>query len=273
VLTVDPDFIPQFDIKMAAGRTFSQQLTSDQKGAYILNQSAVKHLGFTSPEEALGKTMKAHYHRLTKKVIGITRDFYYQGMQDEVEPLVLDIENSLMESIILSVDTTSLTGTLPFIEETWGKHFPGAPFEFYFLDEEFSQLYQYEERMGKLLGMVTLLAVTIACLGLLGLVAFSAQIRQREIGIRKVLGASVVNIVSMMSKQFVRLVVLASILALPAAWYVMNLWLKDFAYRIHPGFLVFLLSALSALVISLITIAYQAGRVARQNPIESIRCQ
>ena len=150
-------------------------------------------------------------------------------------------------------------------------HFPGAPFEFSFLDDDFDRIYHYEEKMGHLLGVITGLGLTIACLGLLGLVSFITYIRQKEMGIRKVLGASVADVVFLISRQFIRLVFLASVLALPLAWAAMNRWLQDFVRRIDLGPFVFILTVGFALLIALVTLIFQGVKVASRNPIDSIR--
>ena len=271
VITMDYDFIPEYEIKMVAGRTFQRDIGNDEKEAYVINLAGVKELGFSSPEEALGKSFMAHYHRMTKRIIGVTDDFHYRGMQEIVEPLVMDIEDSLMNTITLSIRVENMTELMRFIEKKWDEHFPGVPFEYSFLDENFEREYRYEERMGRLLGIITTLGFIIACLGLFGLASFVAQYRKKEIGIRKVLGASTSDIIAMLSKKFVLLILISVIIASPIAWYSMNKWLQDFAYRINLNLVVFFVAAGGALAIALATVCIQGIRAAVTNPVNSLR--
>jgi len=271
VITMDYDFLPEYEIKMVAGRSFQRDLGNDEAGAYVVNLAGVKELGISSPEEALDKSYMAHYHRMTKRIIGVTDNFHYRGMQEVVEPLIMDIEDSLMNTITLSIRVENMNDLMRFIKEKWNEHFPGVPFEYSFLDENFNREYRYEDQMGRLLGIVTTLGFVIACLGLFGLASFVAQCRKKEIGIRKVLGASTSNIVSMLSKKFILLVFISVIIASPVAWYSMNKWLQDFAYRIHMNGVVFLIAAGGAFAIAILTVSIQGIRVAVDNPVNSLR--
>ncbi|MGD8535831.1 MAG: ABC transporter permease [Candidatus Aminicenantes bacterium] len=271
VITMDYDFIPEYGIKIVAGRSFQRDVGSDEREAYLVNLAGVKALGFSSPEEALGKNFMASYHRINKRIIGITDDFHYRGMQEVVEPLVMDIENSLFEAITLSIRVENMNDLMRFIRSTWNDHFPGVPFEYSFLDESFDREYRYEDRMGKLLGIITTLGFFIACLGLFGLASFVARNRTKEIGIRKVLGASTANIVTLLSKRFVLLILISVIIASPIAWYSMHKWLQDFAYRINMNTIVFFVAAAGALAIALATVCIQGIRAAVANPAHSLR--
>ncbi len=271
VITIDYDFIPEFNIRMVAGRPFKRGVGNDEREGYLINLAGVKELGFSSPEEALGKNFMASYHRINKRIIGITDDFHYRGMQEVVESLVMDIENSLFETITLSIHVENMNNLMRFIRSTWEDHFPGVPFEYSFLDESFDREYRYEEQMGRLLGIITILGFFIACLGLFGLASFVAQFRKKEIGIRKVLGASTSNIVTMLSKRFVLLIFISVIIASPLAWYSMNKWLQDFAYRINLSFFAFFVATIGALAIALATVCVQGIRAAVANPANSLR--
>ncbi len=271
VITMDYDFISEYGIKIVAGRSFQRGAGNDEREAYLINLAGVKELGFSSPEEALGKNFQASYHRINKRIIGITDDFHYRGMQEVVEPLVMDIENSLFETITLSLRVENMNDLMRFIRSTWNEHFPGVPFEYSFLDESFDREYRYEEQMGRMLGIITTLGFLIACLGLFGLASFVARNRTKEIGIRKVLGASTPNIVAMLSKKFILLVLISIIIASPIAWYSMNSWLQDFAYRINMNLFVFFVAAVVALAIALATVSIQGIRAAMANPVNSLR--
>ena len=271
VITMDHDFIPEFDIQMVAGRAFQRDVGNDEREGYLINLAGVKKLGFSSPEEALGKNFMASYHRINKRIIGVTDDFHYRGMQEVVEPLVMDIENSLFNTITFSVHVENMNELMRFVQDKWKEHFPGVPFEYSFLDENFDREYRYEDRMGRLLGIITSLGFVIACLGLFGLASFFAQFRKKEIGIRKVLGASTSDIVSMLSKRFVLLILISIVVASPIAWFSMNKWLQDFAYRIHMSPVAFLLAAGGALALAVATVSIQGIRVAVANPSHSLR--
>jgi putative ABC transport system permease protein len=208
---------------------------------------------------------------MTKRIIGVTDDFHYRGMQTVVEPLILDIESSLMDTITLSVRMGSSNDLLGFVRRVWDEHFPGVPFEYSFLDEDFDRQYRYEKQMGHLLGITTTLGLIVACLGLFGMASFIARSREKEIGIRKVLGASAHDIVAILAGRFVRLICLAAVIASPLALYSMNTWLRDFAYRIHMDAAIFLAAAFGSLAIALLTVGLQGFRAAVANPADSLR--
>ncbi len=271
VITMDYDFISEYGIKMVAGRPFQRGVGNDEREGYLINLAAVKELGFSSPEEALGKNFMASYHRINKRIIGITDDFHYRGMQEVVEPLIMDIENSLFETITLSIRVDNMNNLMRFVRSTWEDHFPGVPFEYAFLDESFDREYRYEEQMGRLLGIITTLGLFIACLGIFGLASFFSQFRKKEIGIRKVLGASTSDIVAMLSRKFVLLILISIVVASPIAVFSMNKWLQDFAYRIHISPVVFLVAAGGALALAVATVSIQGIRAAVANPSDSLR--
>jgi len=237
----------------------------------VINLAAVKTLGFSSPEDALGKRFMAHYHRDTKSIVGVTDDFHFIGMHDAVEPYILDIESSLFSTITLSIQVENMKDMMAFVEKKWNTHFPDVPFEYSFLDENFDRLYRYEEQMSKLLGIITSLGFVIACLGLFGLASFIVRRRTKEIGIRKVLGASTADIISMLSRKFVLLILVSIVIAFPLAYFAMNKWLQDFAYRVELTGAVFVIAAAGALAIALATISLQGIRAASANPVNSLR--
>jgi putative ABC transport system permease protein len=271
VITMDYDFIPEFDIQMVAGRAFQRDVGNDEREGYLINLAGVKELGFSSPEEALGKNFMASYHRINKRIIGVTDDFHYKGMQEVVEPLIMDIENSLFSTITLSIRVDNMSELMRFVKSKWNEHFPGVPFEYSFLDENFDREYRYEDRMGRLLGIITSLGLFIACLGLFGLASFFAQFRKKEIGIRKVLGASTSDIVAMLSKRFVLLILISIVVASPIAWFSMNKWLQDFAYRIQMSPVAFLVAAGGAIALAVATVSIQGIRAAVANPSQSLQ--
>ncbi len=271
VNTVDYDFIPEYGIKMIAGRPFQKANKSDINDAFVINRTGLAELGIATPEEAVGKRYQAHYHRKWKTIVGVMENFHFRGMQEAVEPLLLDIETSLMDTLTLSITTENIPALMRSLRNTWNDHFPGVPLVYSFLDENFEQVYRYENQMGRMLGITTVLGLTIACLGLFGLAYFVANFKKKEIGIRKVLGASTLNIVGMLSKQFAVLVLVSVLAAGPMAYYAMNQWLQDFAYRVELGWIVFAAAAVGALIIALSTVSVQGLRAAHSNPVDSLR--
>jgi putative ABC transport system permease protein len=273
VNTVDFDFIPLYGIKVIAGRPFQKETQSDVNAAYVINRSGLKELGLATPEVAIGKRYQAHYHRMWKTIVGVVEDFHFRGMREAVEPFILDIEPSLMNTITLSIKPTNMSSLMRHINSTWEEHFPGVPLVYSFLDENFDRVYHYEAQMGRLLGITTTLGLIIACLGLFGLAYFVANFRKKEIGIRRVLGASTANIVVMLTKRFAVLVLISVALAGPLAWFAMTRWLEDFAYRVDFGWFVFAAAALGAMVIAMGTVSVQGLRAAQGNPSNSLRSE
>jgi putative ABC transport system permease protein len=271
VNTVDYDFIPEYGIKMIAGRPFDKENRSDINEAFVINRAGLTELGIPTPEDAIGKRYQAHYHRMWKTIVGVTENFHYRGMQEAVEPLLLDIETSLMDTITLSVSTENINVLMKGVRSAWEEHFRGVPMVYSFLDENFDRVYRYESQMGRMLGITTTLGLIIACLGLFGLAYFVANFKRKEIGIRKVLGASHWDIVSLLSKKFTGLVLVSVVVAGPLAWYAMTRWLQAFAYRVDLGWFVFAAAALGALVIAMATVSLQGMRAASLDPANSIR--
>ncbi len=271
VITQDYDFISEYGIQIKAGRGFDRNLGNDEEESYIINLAGVKALGFASPEEALGQSFQAHYHRKFKRIVGIVDDFHYRGMRELVEPMLFDIENSLFSTITLSFRVERMTDMMRHVEQTWKEHFPGVPYEYSFLDENFDREYRYESEMGRLLGIITALGFVIACMGLFGLTSFVVRYRTKEIGIRKVLGASTADIVTMLSKKFVWLILVSVVIASPLAFYAMKTWLQDFAYRVELTGIIFVVAAGGAMAIALVTVGLQGIRAASVNPVNSLR--
>jgi putative ABC transport system permease protein len=267
----DHDFIPDYGIEIVAGRAFQKGMSTDIRGAFLINEAAVKAFGLSNPEEALGKRLLTGYGGRVNPVIGVTKNFHYRGLQTEVEPLVMEFLPEAFDTVTLSLDIADLKESLAFVESQWKELFPENPFESFFLDVDFDRQYRADEQVGSIFGIFTFLGLSIACLGLLGLASFMAQSRIKEIGIRKILGASVAGIVFMLSKQFTKWVLLASIIAWPIAYFAMHSWLQEFAYRINIGILTFVLSAVLALLIALLTVSYQAIKAAISNPVDALR--
>ncbi len=268
---VDFDYIPQYKIRMVAGRPFSRDFLTDTTQAIILNEAAVKSFGYSSPQQAIGRKFRQWGRE--GQIIGVMKDFHYRSLQEEIKPLSMRIEPKGVHLVSINLSTKQLAKTIAAIESKWNALIPARPFSYFFLDEYFDKQYRGEERFGKLFFNFAILAIIISCLGLLGLASYSTMQRTREIGIRKVLGASVPNIVNLLSKDFLKLVAIAVVIASPLAWLVMRNWLQDFAYRIHIAWWIFFIAAALATLIALITVSFQAIRAAVANPVVSLRTE
>ncbi|GEO09221.1 ABC transporter permease [Segetibacter aerophilus] len=268
---VDFDYINQFKIKMVAGRAFSREFGTDTTQAMVLNEAAVKMFGYSSPEAAVGKRFKQWGRE--GKIIGVMKDFHFKGLQQPIKPLSMRIEPDNSGLVSVNLSSANLPSTIAAIESKWKTFIPNRPFSYYFLDEFFDKQYRTEERFGKLFLNFAILAIIISCLGLLGLASYSTMQRTKEIGIRKVLGASVSGIVNLLSKEFLTLVIISFVIAAPIAWYFMYKWLQDFAYHTSISVWVFGLAGLSALAIALLTVSFQAIKAAVMNPVKSLRTE
>ncbi len=237
--------------------------------AIIVNEAAAKAFGWK--QDAIGKTLKRNFNKgeqLTYQVIGVVKDFHFKSLHEKISPLVMTLgENS--GNIIAKIKTTDVPGLLAQIKNRWASFGQESPFSYSFLDERFQKTYEAEQNTGKLLGIFAGLTIFVACMGLFGLAMFTAQQRTKEIGIRKVLGASVSNIVTLLSKDFIKLVMIAFIIASPIAWYLMNKWLQDFAYRTDIGVWVFAAAAGLSILIAFFTISIQSIKSALANPVKS----
>ena len=260
--TVDFDFIPTMEIKMAAGRNFS--LATDSSN-YLLNETAVKVFGIIEP---IGKWYDWSNRR--GEIIGVITDFNYKSVHTKVEPLVLRVDR-YYRYIIIRLLGNNLPAALSHIESQWKQYIPNYPFEYHFLDQELERNYAREQNMGVLFNYFALLAIFISCLGLFGLSAFMAQQRTREIGIRKVMGASTRNILSLLTTNFSRLVLLANIIAWPVAWWALKNWLENFSYHTDISLWIFPVAGLLAVAVALTTTTWQAYNAAVTNPAETLK--
>lgn len=267
-LAVDHDFLEMFEIELLEGRDFSRQFSTDTVTAYIFNESAVKEFG---KDFIKGRKFGLFGEKRKAPVIGIVRDFHYKSLHRKLEPVILCVYPKLFTHISARIETKDVPGVLSHIERAWKAFLPHRPFEYQFLDEEFDRLYRAEERTGKLCVYFTLLAIFISCLGLFALASFMVEQRTKEIGVRKVLGATIPGIVTLLSKDFTKWVLIANLFAWPIAYYIMKEWLRNFAYRINIGVEIFVLSGLTALAIALVTVSYQCIRAAAANPVEALK--
>ncbi len=264
--SVTVDYVETMKLKVKVGRGFSEKITSDRKGAILLNEEAVKVMGFTNPLE---ETVTVGKRKL--RVVGVLKKFHFQPIHKKIEPVIITTGRIRGGYTIVRLHPDQMPETIGFIQQTWTKFFPTIPFDYHFLDEDYDKLYRAEERMGTLLNYFSVLAIFIACLGLFGLASFTTEQRTKEIGIRKVLGASVPGIVMLLGKDFAKLVMVANIIAWPIAYWVMTNWLQDYAYRININWLIFLLTGVLSVFIALFTVSFQATKAAMANPVKSLR--
>ncbi|MDW7693744.1 ABC transporter permease [Flammeovirgaceae bacterium SG7u.111] len=268
--SVDYDFLSTFDIELAAGRDFDKNAGTDHQNAFIINQTAINVFDWGSEEEALGKKVTLEGKEGT--VIGVVKDFHYLPLQMAIDALLIDVNPRFFTAFTVKIAAgASVPEALAYLEKTWRKHFPEKAYEYSFLDENLVESYQSEQRLGKIISIFAAMAILVSCLGSYGLMLFTARQREKEIGVRKVLGASVTKIILMMVKEFTWLYLIAFVLAVPFAFYMMDSWLEDFIYRIDIGAGVFLISGSVALLIIWFTISYQSIRSALINPIDCLR--
>ncbi len=268
---VDEDYIPALDIRLLAGRNFSRDFLSDSMGI-IINEAAAKLLDTDEPPGKKLYASKGKAEGVAYTVIGVIKNFHFSSLRDEVTPLCLMTgkENS---SIAVRLSAQDITPVIARIKNKWLQAAGGQPFNYSFMDEDFNRLYFTEQRTGQIFISFSVLAILIACIGLFALVAYAAEQRIREIGIRKVLGASVVNIAGLLSIDFLKLVLIAALISFPLAWWFANKWLEDFASRINIGWEVFAIAGTTALFIALLTISYQAVKAAVGNPVKNLRAE
>ncbi|MEP7142386.1 MAG: ABC transporter permease [Ferruginibacter sp.] len=269
-LGVDYDFIPSFGLSMEAGRSFSKEYKTDEHGI-LLNENAARLLGFEDMNKAVNEKIISAGDTAT--VLGIVANYHHQGLQKAIDPMIFRLAPNNRNAYSVKITTGNIQSTIAGIEKIWNKYFPADPFNYYFLDELFDQQYQADRQFGAVFGLFAFLAILIACFGLLGLSAFNVLQRTKEIGIRKVLGASVQNLLYILSKDFLKLVLISFVLAIPVTWGIMHNWLQDFAYRINMQWWVFVLAGIIAIFIALFTISFQAIKAAVANPVKSLRTE
>jgi putative ABC transport system permease protein len=268
---VNEDYIEQLGMDIIAGRGFSRNFVSDSSQAMIINEKAVSLLGYSNAQDAIGA--KYQQWGSNGEVIGVVKDFNFKSLQDEISPLTMRLDPTETNIITVKIDAANTAQTIASIESAWQSMMPGDPLEYYFLDDLFNNQYRSEEQFEGLFMSFALLAIFISCLGLLGLTAYSTIQRKREIGIRKIVGASVSSIVNLLSKEFIKLVGIAFVISAPIAWYLMHGWLEDFAYKIDIKWWMFVVAGLGSMVIALATVSFQAIKAATSNPVESLKTE
>ncbi|MBA4850882.1 ABC transporter permease [Emticicia sp. BO119] len=274
-LMVDYDYMNTMGIKLIAGRNFSREFPSDSRTDstqnYILNEAAVAAYGWETPDKGIGKPFAMSGRK--GKVVGIVKDFHFNSLQHKVEPMAMLLRGETFSRVILKIDMNQAQKAIAVIESEWKKHFPDALFMYDFVDKRLGEQYEAEARFSKIFLYFSILSVLIACLGLYGLTSFATEQRTKEIGIRKVLGASIFSVTTLITKDFIRLVVIAIVVASPIAWYFMNKWLQDFSYKIDMEWWFFVVAGIVAVAIAILTVSYQAIKAALMNPVKSLKAE
>ncbi|MCL5246385.1 ABC transporter permease [Cellulophaga sp. 20_2_10] len=268
---VDEDYVSTLSLNILAGRDFDTKYKTDST-AIIVNETALSRLGI-NPTDALGMTLVDDGDKIEYKVIGVVKDFHISTLRNAIDPVSFRLSRRVSSKLVVKLSQGDFAKSIASIQGLWGNVASGQPFNYYFLDDSFNDVYQAEERLGKIFIAFTILSILIACLGLFGLATFNAEKRIKEIGVRKVLGASIGNIVYKLTLDFLKLVVVSIVIAIPLAWFVMTKWLEDFSYRIEINGWSFVYIAFLVLAISVVTVSYQSIKAAITNPVKSLRAE
>lgn len=269
MLSIDDHFIPSYQIKMAAGRNFSPQFATDSVSGFILNETAADMLGWKDPKDAIGNTFV--YGDINGAIVGVVKDYHFESLHQRIPPLVMLMNERNPRWVSVRIKGSQVPAAISHLESVWKTHFPDQPFNYDFLDNRYARLYALEKTQQTLLGIFASIAILISCMGLLGLSMYMAELRVKEIGIRKVLGATSAHIVQLLSFSYLKLVLVAILIAVPVTWAVMNQWLQDFAYRTEIRWYLLAFSGLLAILVAFATVSWQAIKAAAANPVESLR--
>jgi len=272
-MATDYEFVDTYKFRVIEGRQFSKEFGTDIQGAVMINEAAAKEIGYT-PEEAVGKKLNratSPEEYIEGTIVGVVEDFHFKSLHRIIEPFLLMLNFEYIRIISVRIQPGDVRGTLDFIRQKWVETFPEEEFEYSFLDDRINLLYESDGKMRNIFLVFSILSIFVACLGLFGLAAFTAQERTKEIGVRKVLGASEINVFVLLSKEFTKWVFLANIIAWPVAYFVMTKWLQNFAYRMDMGLWPFVLAAVLAFMIALMTVSYQSIRAALTDPVDYLR--
>ncbi|MEE9362026.1 MAG: ABC transporter permease [Cellulophaga sp.] len=270
IIGVDYDYLDLFDLKLIAGRAFSEEFGADPSSV-IFNKIGIEQLGFTSSEEAIGKEIDFWGEQYT--IVGVTDNFHQESLQASYDPMILRLFPSVRGYISIKTSTNELAQTINEVATKWDAFFPGNTFEYFILDDHYNKQYNADQRFGKVFGLFSILAILVACLGLFGLASFTALQRKKEIGIRKVLGASILSILKLLYKEFGVLLGVAFILAIPIAWLTTTSWLEEYAFRINLHWSFFLLPFLAIATVAFITVSFQTIKASLANPVKSLRTE
>jgi putative ABC transport system permease protein len=269
--SMDYKFIDVFKMNLIAGRAFSEDYPKDQDTSVIVTESAARMLGFKKPEDAIGQTIAITTFNWNPIIVGVVNDYHQVSLKKSMDPIVFYCSNYFGEFYSIRVRTENLLGTIDHVSKSWAKAFPGNPFEYFFLDDYFNKQYENERKFGKLFTTFAVLAMIVGCLGLFGLSAYTATQRTKEIGIRKTLGSTNQGIFVLLSTEYVKLVLLSIIIAVPLVWYLMSTWIETFPYRTDISPLIFVAAGVVVLFVSILTVSFQTVKAARTNPVDSLR--
>lgn len=271
VNSIDYDYMGQFGVQIVAGRNFSEEYSNDFPNSMIINEKMARRLGFNNVKDAIGKSYIISLNNYKPEIIGVVKDFNAGSLHNEISSQVFMINPKWFKELIVKANSTNMPSTISKLKGVWEKFFPKYPFEYSFLDESIDRMYKSEDRYSQVISVFSVVALFIACLGLLGLASFIAKQRKKEIGIRKVHGASIESIIQIVSGEFAILVIIGNLIAWPTAYYFMNKWLQEFAYRVDLSWWIFIVSGLMTLIIAMLTVGYQAIKAAVANPVESLK--
>jgi putative ABC transport system permease protein len=269
-LHTDKDFFATMGLEILKGKLFTREY-SEENSEYIVNRAGMHALG-EDPESLFNRSIRIKHGGITLgPVVGLVDDFNFASLHEQIGPLVISQNPSWYSYLLFKLQTGDPTETLAYMKNTLKEIVPGMPFEYKFLDQEFDNLYKTEIRLSRIVTIFTVLAIFIACIGLFGLSAYDTMQRTKEIGVRKVMGSSTAQVVSLFLKENIRLIIISLVIAIPSSYWVMNIWLQDFAYRINIGFSIILMAMIFVLGITLLTVTYHAVRAAFINPSETLR--
>ena len=269
LLRVDHDYIPTFKMEMVAGRNFSREIQTDSNQAFILNETAIRRIGWKIPEEAIEQGFG--YGGRKGQIVGVVKDFHFESLHQEISPIVMLLSSTSLNQISIRINSQNIPQTMAFLQDIWSEMRPEYPFSYYFIDENFDQLYRSEENLSRIFSYFAFLSIFIGCLGLFGLASYTAERRTKEIAVRKVLGASSGGLVVLLSKEFSKWVLLANVIAWPIGYFVMSRWLQDFAYRSGIAIGAFFLAGGLAWTIAFLTVSYQTIKASLADPVSALK--
>jgi putative ABC transport system permease protein len=270
---VDFNYQDLYELQLIAGRFLSEQFNDNWQEAVVVNESTVKSLGINNPAEAIGKRYTIGLNRISPFIIGVVKDFNIESLKSHIKPLALLRNPDLFNEFSIRIDPLNIAGTISGLKTTWNEFSPDYPFSYSFLDDFIAGLYQREEKTGSIISTFSFLAILIACLGLIGLASFLFELRKKEIGIRKVLGAGIPRLIKLLNSEFIKLVLVANVIAWPVVFYFMNKWLQNFAYKVNLNIWLFLLVGIISLLLAFLTISFQAVKASMENPVNSLRSE
>ncbi|MCJ7578991.1 MAG: ABC transporter permease [Candidatus Aminicenantes bacterium] len=268
-LVVDYDYIPTFKMEMAAGRNFSREIRTDSKQAFILNETAIRRIGWKTPEEAINQGFG--YGSRRGQIIGVVKDFHFESLHQEIAPIVMFLSSVDLNQISIRINSLNTPQTMAFLKDIWSEMRPEYPFSYFFIDENFDQLYSSEEKLHRIFSYFAFLSIFIGCLGLFGLASYTAERRTKEIAVRKILGASAGGLVTLLSKEFSKWILLANVIAWPLGYFIMSRWLQNFAYRSGIAVWAFFMAGGLAWAIAFLTVSYQTIKVSIADPVASLK--